>query len=74
MHFVTQGAFGAPPARKIQNPPLVIDLNSNIHEDLDLGQPLPESSNIWRIVDQFKASLEYQEPIMDQQFQHLLMK
>jgi len=74
VHFVTQGAFGAPPARKIQNPPLVIDLNSNIHEDLDLGQPLPESSDVWRIVDQFKASLEYQEPIMDQQFQHLLVK
>ena len=33
IHFVTQGAFGAPPKRKIHSPPVLINLIKNQEED-----------------------------------------
>ena len=71
LHFITEGAFGAPPLRKIHEPPIVIDLETNISEDLSKSRPIENSSIVLNEFNKFMQSVQRSESIIDKQFDHL---
>ena len=69
IHFVTQGAFGNPPARKVHSPPLVFNLSENIGEDFSKKIEDPEIINrLSNAAQNFERSIIKTKSIFDNQY------
>ena len=70
IHFVTQGAFGDPPARKVHFPPLVFDLSENVKEDFSKKIENPELiKRLSNAAQNFERSVIKSKSIFDNQYE-----
>ncbi len=66
LHFVTEGAYGAPPARAEHDPPLLYDLHRDPEERFDVAAEHPEVvAAIESTVAHHRASFERAPPEFD---------
>ena len=70
IHFVTQGAFGAPPKRKIHSPPVLINLIKNQEEDFRKNIENDELlESLLQRVNEFNNSIIRKSSIFDVQYE-----
>ena len=70
IHFITQGAYGMPPKKRIHTAPLVIDLVNDVGEIRDISTENEDlTAELIKRALRFKKSLETAPSILDTQFQ-----
>ena len=70
IHFVTEGAFGAPPKRKIHLPPVLINLKKNQEEDFRNSIENDELlESLLQRVNEFNNSIIRKSSIFDVQYE-----
>ena len=70
IHFITQGAYGMPPKKRIHTAPLVIDLVNDVGEIRDISTENEDlTAELIKRALRFKKSLETVPSILDTQFQ-----
>jgi arylsulfatase A len=69
IHYITQGAYGLPPERKLHNSPMLIDLVTDIGETTDISEKDPTiSAKIIQYANEFQQSMPVKPSILDSQF------
>ena len=73
IQYVTQGAYGMPPARQVHDSPLLIDLINDPNEGTDVSEQNPQIvSQIDAIAREFEESIDVKPSILDSQYSKLL--
>jgi len=69
IHYITQGAYGMAPERKVHDSPILIDLINDIGETTDISEKYPTiTAKIAQYAKEFQQSLTVKPSIVDRQF------
>ena len=69
IHYITQGAYGLPPERKVHDSPMLIDLINDIGETIDISEKDPTiAAKIMQYATEFQRSMPVKPSILDSQF------